>query len=355
MYVYRMMMIMGLFAAQVPSVSAAESQPEASEAEAEVSVNESAFEEADGPRDKIAEQAVQAFKRGTYHFSRGEYVLAAEAFRLADQLRPNWKILYNLAQSEAAAKRYGLALEAFEAYLVRGGDEVPAHRKASVLRDVEQFRQLVGALEIVAPDGASILVDDVPRGTAPLSGMVLVSAGVDHRLQIRIEGELYAERTVKVSGEMQRLLDLSQRTTSPEVSTETSAPEPRPASSPEDGAAPVSRRNNGMFVAGLTLTGVGGASLIAGVVTGALALAEDSELEPICSDDGCPSDKQGDVQKMENLALSTNVLLAVGGTAAVAGVVLTVLAKRRGKNEEQISLSPMVGPSLAGGILSWRF
>ena len=73
-------------------------------------------------KEKKEDAAIQAFERGKYHFERSEFDDAAQAFRLADSLRPNWKIRYNLAQSEAAAKRYGLALEAFEAYLAGGGE-----------------------------------------------------------------------------------------------------------------------------------------------------------------------------------------------------------------------------------------
>ena len=60
------------------------------------------------------DEAAKMFDQGKKHFNEGAFVQAAGAFRKANELRPNWKLLFNIAQSEAAAKRYGLALEAFE-------------------------------------------------------------------------------------------------------------------------------------------------------------------------------------------------------------------------------------------------
>ena len=53
------------------------------------------------------------------------FLEAVRAFRSANEINPSWKIEFNIGQCEAALKRYGLAMEAFEKYLALGGDEVP--------------------------------------------------------------------------------------------------------------------------------------------------------------------------------------------------------------------------------------
>ena len=66
------------------------------------------------------ETARKLFHIGTTRFQEARYVEAAEAFREAYELKPNWKLLYNLAQSEAASKR--------QAALAAAGRQESGHR-----------------------------------------------------------------------------------------------------------------------------------------------------------------------------------------------------------------------------------
>ena len=74
------------------------------------------FAEDEDPKDK----AVQAFQEGKRLYGDKKFKEAADAFRLANHLRRSWKLLYNIGQCEAAAKRYGMALDAFERYVAEG-------------------------------------------------------------------------------------------------------------------------------------------------------------------------------------------------------------------------------------------
>ncbi len=94
------------------------------------------------------DEAKAAFEEGKRHFHAEEFEEAADAFRKAHELKPNWKLLFNIGQSEAAAKRFGLALEAFETYLAQGGDEVQVDRRDEVLSEIKQFRDMTGFLEL---------------------------------------------------------------------------------------------------------------------------------------------------------------------------------------------------------------
>ncbi len=59
------------------------------------------------------------YRKGIEDFKAARYQNAVNAFREAYSARPSWKILYNIGQCEAAITRYGLALEAFEKYMVQ--------------------------------------------------------------------------------------------------------------------------------------------------------------------------------------------------------------------------------------------
>ncbi|MCK9461397.1 MAG: hypothetical protein M0R80_17340 [Proteobacteria bacterium] len=81
-----------------------------------------------------ADPAKAAFGLGGELFDKGDYAAAADAFREANRLKPSWKLFYNIGQAEAAGRRYGLALEAFERYLIEGGDEIAADRNDEVIK-----------------------------------------------------------------------------------------------------------------------------------------------------------------------------------------------------------------------------
>ena len=60
------------------------------------------------------DEAATAFSKGVKLFKAEKYDEAVKAFRRAYELKPAWKIKFNIGQCEGALKRYGLAIEAFE-------------------------------------------------------------------------------------------------------------------------------------------------------------------------------------------------------------------------------------------------
>ncbi|MBN2525743.1 MAG: tetratricopeptide repeat protein, partial [Deltaproteobacteria bacterium] len=150
--------------------------------------------------------AVAVFKQGVALFDSGDFRGAANAFRQANRLKENWKIQYNIGQSEAAAKRYGLALEAFESYLALGGDEIDIARRDEVLDEIKRMKLRVATLEVSAPPGALVYIDDFLRGAVPLPGPMLISAGVLHVLEIKLDDEVILTQQVKLSnGQTQKI------------------------------------------------------------------------------------------------------------------------------------------------------
>ena len=59
-------------------------------------------------------EAKALYKEGALHFEAGRFEEASKAFRAAYEAKPSWKLQYNIGQSEAAARRYGQALDAFD-------------------------------------------------------------------------------------------------------------------------------------------------------------------------------------------------------------------------------------------------
>jgi tetratricopeptide (TPR) repeat protein len=98
------------------------------------------------------------------------------------------------------------------------------------------------------------------------------------------------------------------------------------------------------------ITASGGAIVLAGVVTGIVALSLASGLEEDCREkiDGsysCPPESEGQQSQLSTMATLTDVLLIGGGIIAAAGLTWAILQMSGGDDEEAPAVSAMCGPS----------
>lgn len=289
-------------------------------------------------------EAKAAFEEGKELFVAEKYVEAADAFRKANELNPNWRLLYNIGQSEAAAKRYGLSLDAFEKYLAAGGDEVPQERQQEVLEEVQRLRNMVGVLEVSGQDGDLLEVNGVQRGELPDASRVKIGMG---QVAIRVlrGGEEVLVRTIAISGG--ETIELTVPT-----DEDPGAENQLPGSGD---------RKKKLRTGGWISIGVGAALLVGGGVTGGMALSMNGDLKDQCGDGSCTTAaKQEDLDKRDGLATASTVLLAAGGVVAATGIVFLV-AGIVGKEESdsgetgEVALVPSLGPGFAGAAISGRF
>ena len=309
--------------------------------------------------EETEDEATIAFQTGKVLFHDKEFAAAADEFRRANELRPNWKLLYNIGQSEAAAKRFGLAVEAFEKYLVLGGDEIESTRCDELLEEIRKFREIVGALEIKAEAGLLIIVDDTERGTTPLSGPILIAAGIEHHVAAMRDDTPVFEQRLRVNGEQQKILEI--QTTTPKSDTSaneaasqtTTSAEPPPAVSPSK----QDKSPSPLKPVGWSLLGAGAGTLIAAMVTGGIVLSIDNDLENDCEPDGCPPGKVEKRNQMNRLALTTDILIGCGAVLAASGIILWVIGNSTQKNENRrtVSLRPSLSDSQASLILIKKF
>ena len=172
--------------------------------------------------------AAEAFSKGVELFNAEKHEEAVSAFRRAYELKPSWKLHYNIGQCEAALTRYGLAIEAFEAYLGEGGDKVPVDRRDEVLSELDRMRKMVGAVKVKGPEGVEIYIDDLLRGKTPINSSILVTAGVPHKIAFKKGGaEITTMRETIRGGET---MDLE----IPDHEAEEEATPPPPEPAPEE-------------------------------------------------------------------------------------------------------------------------
>ncbi len=307
--------------------------------------------------DEVSEKAKTAFSEGRKLFKAKDFKGAADAFRLAHKFSPNWKLLYNIGQSEAAAKRYGLALEAFERYLAKGGDEIQNERQKEILDEVDRLRRMVGSVEVTVPSGCLIIIDDVERGRAPLSGSLMISAGVEHRVVVKKVDEILVDRIVRVSGGQKTTIEAKDKP-STEPAPDKFVEEPEQTIKEVAPSDEESRKERlKLWKAGWAVTAVGGAVLIGGGIVGGAMLSSDSDLVKKCDDGFCDPKERDALDKRDNLALTADILYVVGGVAVVAGVVLIIVGAKNGEKEEKgdVAFTPSAGPGFVGAALKGRF
>ncbi len=284
------------------------------------------------------DRAKSLFIEGRSLFNEEKYEEASLKFKEAYAIRPNFKLLYNIAQSEAAAKRYGQALEVFEQYLADAGDELAEERIDEVRGEIEQLKSMVGFIDVETLRGSQILIDGEHRGTAPVHGGIPVVAGKLHTVEVVANGETIPPEQVKITSGMTVVVKMMPAADGTEAIRQ----------QPGD----VTSRPRRMMIAGWVLSGTGVLCLGVGAVTGGLVLRLEKDLNPQCPDGACGPELRDDLDKQRHLAVTSTVMFAVGAAAAATGVVLLIVGK---KKSERLAITPVIGAESVGVVAGVNF
>jgi len=292
--------------------------------------------------DDVDKEARAQFERGVELYDEGKFDQAAIAFARAYELKPSYKLLYNIAQTENQLGHYTAALEAYSKYLEEGATKIEKKRLPQVESEIERLKTLVGTVSIAGDeDGAQVFIDSRAVGNTPLPAPVMVDVG-EHEILVKHDGAEVHREVVKVAG-------------GDEVTVRWMMP--RPADRPQEGVAgaPASDGKRDRLWTWISL-GVAGAAGIAGGALGGVALSSKKDIEADCVDGHCPSDMTDDRDRVKNLALAADVMYGVAGAAAVAAVVLFFVEPGLGdEREATVAAAPAVGNGSVGLSISGRF
>lgn len=147
-----------------------------------------------------AERRGRALKeQGDAQFRARQYLDAVATYDRAYAAHPDVRVLYNKGRALEALGRYAEALSTLRRFEGAASPELRA-RLQGLSGLMEQIAQRVGALVVrVDVPGAQVVWGDQVLGTTPLSGPVLVNAGVA-KLQVLKEGFFPFEQDVTVQG-----------------------------------------------------------------------------------------------------------------------------------------------------------
>ena len=298
-------------------------------------------------------EAAEHFRRGVTLYKDGDYEAALIEFRRAQDLSPNFRILYDIGQASYQLQRYADALNAFESYLAQGGAQVPHPRQSAVEADLKVLHTRVGRVDVsVSADGAEVRVDEQVVGTSPLSGPVLVSIG-HRKVTVTKAGFPALEKFVDVAaGDRTRIVfDFPTPEAPPPVVVQIPTPAPPPETragapaSPHPLPPPVPPSSSGALVwVPWTVTGL----LAAGTaVTGVLALNAkttlDNELDTYSA--GSNGIEQAR-SRARAYAIASDACL--GGAAVALGVALYVTIAHGTGHRERTDANVKVGLGLGG-------
>jgi len=265
------------------------------------------------------------FTRAVELFKEGDFRAALIEFQRAYDAAPNYKVLYNLGQTNLELQDYAGALKAFRGYLDGGAREIPAARRAQVEADLKRLESRVARVEIaVNVEGADVTVDDVSVGKSPLASPILVSAG-RRRIAATKAGLTSASRVIDVAGGDKPKLTLEL------VEHESAPPQIVVQAPPSDGATLVTpppqppivvKTSGGLSVPFYVSLAATGALAITSAVFGGLALSAKSTLDSRVAELGVsPSSIDSARSDVKTFALATDIF----GGLAIAGAITTVV------------------------------
>jgi tetratricopeptide (TPR) repeat protein len=283
-------------------------------------------------------QARKHFSQGLKLYKDGDFDAALVQFERAYAVKPNYKVLYNIAQSYFELRQYVEARDALTRYVKDGGDAIDAERRSSVENDLTELQRRIAHLKLVVNvKGASVYVDGKKVGSTPLPQAVDVSEG-QRTIAIETPERGSKQRVVRVAGGEELTVEIAFDDDAK------GAPVGGTTSSP-----PNAPRSSGLGT-GFWVTGISALALGAGAgVTGYLALKSerehDDQLNTLPISQGQLDDSR---DQTKTLALTTDIL--AGGAVVFAGIA-TVLLITHDDGQRQVGLS--LAPGRVG--LSGKF
>jgi hypothetical protein len=270
---------------------------------------------------KLATEAVEELERGDAESASAKLEKAYAAMRVPS---------LGLWSARALARR-GLLVEASERYLettrltaTEGSAAVHEAARKDAERELDELAPRIPSLRI---DVEGALENEV---RATLDGAPIASASLGEERPVnpgshRITGELAGqrqERSITLNESDKKRIVLEFRASRPALAASGGAPAVANVAPPRaEDSGPGTRRT-----AGYVALGAGGLGLVAGGVTGFMALGKKQSLDDNdhCRDGKCLESEEDEVETLRTLRTVSTVSFIAGGALAATGIVLLI-------------------------------
>lgn len=305
-----------------------------------------------GSTGETMQDARARFKRGVQLYNEGSFEAALAEFNKAYQITPNYRILYNIAQTQFDLHDYVGSSKSLEQYMKEGSREISEERRASVNELNRKLEERIGQVDVVCNlDGAEIRVDDVTVGVSPLQAAVPVNAGPRRITAVKL-GHPMVSQMVTVPGMEKKLVSLE----IPEESGTESAARSGAASGRGDVLYQASRKRSSSRIGLITSAAVAGGCAIATGVFGILALQAKSDFDrELKTVPGSQNKIDSDRSKMKAYALTTDILAGATVLSAAAAVYFLLTDSSESGSpktspKRSVAVAPTVGGLLVQGV-----
>jgi tetratricopeptide (TPR) repeat protein len=260
--------------------------------------------------DERLKTASAHFQRGVALFQEGAFRAALVEFERANEVAPDYRLLYNIGQTKLQLQDYLGATQSYERYLAEGGADIPEARREDVERAFQILRERVGRIGVTTNlDGAEVFIDEQRAGVTPMPSTVAVNVG-RHRVYARTSDGAEASQVVDIAGG--DLIEVELTLVAPEVKTTIVAEKRKPL--------PLKRKIAiASWAAGAAAAGV---AVWAGLTAQGDADDRSAELKKPLPDPGQVNDLGDSAQSM---ALTSDIMSVVAIGAVTAGVVLWII------------------------------
>lgn len=341
--------------------------------------------------DPVTMQARARFKEGVEFYDKAQYENARLAFLQAYALKKHPAVLLNLAQSSAKAGHPLEAAKYFQQFLKESTSASPQQR-SDAESGLAEVRQKLGRIEIVAPAGTEITLDEKDRlGTAPFSEPVDVEPG-SHSLRapnetVRVTANAGQKVQARFGGGVQPVTPVP---VAPAPAPVTAPPAPPPADPNATTMPPDADTGGGKeplpMWPGYAGIGVAGAGLIGVILFAAFKADAQSKADAVAGEIRDAANKRGissvgvcsstnvtiqkdfgaacNTLKQNNDKVDTNatianisgVVMGVGAAFAISWLIAVPLVNRkRNKTAELPVITPYAGYGNGGFTLSGSF
>ncbi|MBI5503098.1 MAG: PEGA domain-containing protein [Deltaproteobacteria bacterium] len=308
-------------------------------------------------------EARAELERGTAAFERQDYAAALEAFRKSYELNPRPATLYHVGATQRMLDDIHGARETLRRFLADTADGAEARLRGEAQRSLEEMDALPCSLLIeVDQPGALVFVDDLVRGVSPLSIPVEVAGGT-HALRVRLAGFVEHAQSLGLPGGESVTVTVALQSQagagggesgqggegSEGAETGLTAETPSAQSGAEGGTGPgdgdEAEDGGGLSPWFWAAIGVGAATGVIAISTGAAALADLSDYEDSATRDRATYDR------IVALELTTDVMIGLTAAAGVAALLVGLLVEGDEQPPDEAGPAVAIGPT--GLVLTW--
>lgn len=269
-------------------------------------------------------------QKGQEALEAKDFQSAADAFTKADKIIHAPTLLFGLASAQIGLGKLVRARELLEQIVREGVPKGSPAAWSAALKDAQKELAALGprvptlAITIAGAPSAEVKIDGAPAAAGAARP---IDPGA-HTIRAEAAGYKPAEATVTLAEGRAETVILTL--------------------SPAEGSPPLEPTKMPLQkVLGFASIGVGGASLIAGVATGIVAIGKHNSLADICPDGRCKG-QQSAIDSYTAMGNASTATFVIGAAFAAAGVALVLTAPKPREGAPAAWIAPVVGVGTAG-------